>query len=115
MVDLTPDGAALVCSQPMPIGELADLQMELPSIHGRNRTVRVRFTVRSARSEGEDAWRVGGTLEPRTPDDAESLIEYCHVVSSRTRLTRSGRIDAALFVERPPAEVREHLARVAQL
>ena len=115
VVDLTPDGAALVCSQPMPIGELADLQMELPSIHGRNRTVRVRFTVRSARSEGEDAWRVGGTLEPRTPDDAESLIEYCHVVSSRTRLTRSGRIDAALFVERPPAEVREHLARVAQL
>ena len=52
--------------------------------------------------------------EPRTPADAESLIEYCHVVSSRTRLTRSGRIDAALTVERVGEESRGELGRVAQ-
>lgn len=114
VVDLTPDGAALVCSQPLPIGARTDLQMELPAIDGGSRTVRVQFTVRSGRSEGEHAWRVGGTLEPRTPADAESLIEYCHVVSSRTRLTGAGRIDAATTVDRRPERSTAKLDRVAQ-
>jgi cellulose synthase (UDP-forming) len=114
VVDLTPDGAALVCSQPYPIGGQADLQMELPAIDGGNRTVRVRFTVRSGRTEGEHAWRVGGTLEPRTSADAESLIEYCHVVSSRTRLTRSGRIEAAMTIDHREDEFGERLERVVR-
>jgi cellulose synthase (UDP-forming) len=114
VVDLTPDGAALVCSQPFPIGEHKDLQMELPAIDGVNRTVHVGFTVRSGRSEGEQAWRVGGTLEPCTPADAESLIEYCHVVSSRSRLADSGRIDALPVTPRPEAWSAWALHEVAQ-
>lgn len=114
VVDLTPDGAALVCAQPIPIGEQRSLQMDLPAIDGVNRTVHVGFTVRSGRSEGEHAWRVGGTLEPCSPSDAESLIEYCHVVSSRTRLTSSGRLDAEPFVERHPDRAPAELGRVAQ-
>jgi hypothetical protein len=35
---------------------------------------------------------MGGTLMPLTEADGEALIEHCHVVTSRARLTESGRL-----------------------
>jgi hypothetical protein len=94
VADLTPDGAALITASPLAIGDVMALQMELPRLDGVTRTVRAGLTVRSCRSEDDQSWRIGGTLEPRTPEDGHALIEHCHVVSSRARLTESGRIEA---------------------
>ncbi|MGO8872060.1 MAG: hypothetical protein ACLQPH_11790 [Acidimicrobiales bacterium] len=49
--------------------------MDLPAVDGNVRKVRVHFTVCSSRQA-----------------DGEALIERCHVVSSRARLTESGRL-----------------------
>jgi hypothetical protein len=43
---------------------------------------------------------MGGTLTPVAEADGEALIEHCHVVSSRARLTESGRLVPT--VERDP-------------
>ena len=101
IADLTPDGAAIVAASPLAIGDEVALQMELPRLDGGTRTVRAGLTVRSCRSEDDQSWRIGGTLEPRTPEDGHALIEHCHVVSSRARLTESGRIEATSSAEQP--------------
>jgi hypothetical protein len=102
IADLTPDGAAIVAAQPSDIGRVVDLQMELPLLSGGARTVRAALTVRSCRTDGSSAWRLGGTLEPRTSEDSHALIEHCHVVSSRARLTESGRLEPAPPGSREP-------------
>ena len=93
VVDLTPEGAGLISSLPMELGADVSLRLDLLTIEGHIHVVRVRFTVRSCTLERDVGWRIGGTLTPLTPVDAQVLIEHCHVVSSRTRLTEVGRLE----------------------
>jgi len=115
IVDLTPDGAALVTARPLGIGDEVALQMELPRLVGGTNTVRAGFTVRSCRSEDDQSWRVGGTLDPDTSEDGHALIELCHLVNSRARLTETGRLEPGVPIGDEAAGARQPLGRVADL
>ena len=92
VVDLTPGGAGLIGPHAIEEGTEVGLRMDLPGVDGEIRGVRVGFTVCSSRAAEGSGWRMGGTLVPSSEADGEALIEHCHVVSSRTRLTRTGRL-----------------------
>ncbi|MGD0392026.1 MAG: glycosyltransferase family 2 protein [Acidimicrobiales bacterium] len=92
VVDLTPGGAGMIGSHPFEVGAEVDLRLDLPSVAGEIRVVRVVFTVCSSRPAPGLGWRMGGTLFPASDADGEALIEHCHVVSSRSRLTDAGRL-----------------------
>ena len=113
--DLTSIGAALITARPLSIGDEVALQLEIPRLGGSTSTVRAGFTVRSCRSENDQSWRVGGTLEPRTPEDGHALIEHCHVVSPRTRLADSGRLEASEEIDHESADSGHRVGRVADL
>jgi cellulose synthase (UDP-forming) len=115
IADLTSDGAAIITAAPLPIGDEVALQMELPRLDGGTRTVRAEFTVRSCRSEDEQSWRVGGTLEPYAPEDGRALIEHCHVLSSRARLTESGRLEPGVAIDHEAVGTAQPVRRVGDL
>ncbi len=95
IVDLTPGGAGVIGAAPIDVGSEVSLQLDLPGIDGGVRTVRVRYTICSSRPAEGHGWRMGGTITPVGEADGEALVEHCHVVSSRTRLTESGRLSPA--------------------
>jgi cellulose synthase (UDP-forming) len=115
IVDLTPDGAALITGGPLGIGDQVALQMELPDLKGGTTTVRAALTVRSCRTEDDLLWRVGGTLVPATSQGAGALIEHCHVVNSRARLTESGRLEPGVGIDRQSAWTGQPLGRAADI
>ena len=92
VVDLTPGGAGLIGPHALEEGTEVGLRMDLPGVDGHLRAVRVSFHVSSSRLADGAGWRMGGTLVPATEADGEALIEHCHVVSSRARLTGTGRL-----------------------
>jgi hypothetical protein len=92
VVDLTPGGAGMIGPQPFEVGAEVDLRLDLPTVAGAIQVVRVVFTVCSSRPIKGLGWRMGGTLVPAGDGDGEALIEHCHVVSSRSRLTDAGRL-----------------------
>jgi cellulose synthase (UDP-forming) len=92
VVDLTPGGAGLVGPHALEVGAEVGLRLDLPTVVGEMREVRVCFTVCSSRAAPDGGWRMGGTLAPVAEADGEALIEHCHVVSSRARLTETGRL-----------------------
>ena len=92
VVDLTPGGAGVIGPAPLEVGAMERLHLDLPMVDGAVRGADVRFTVRSCRSTDGRGWRMGGTIVPETDSDAEILVEHCHVVSSRSRLTAAGRL-----------------------
>ncbi len=92
VVDLTADGAGVLGPQPIPVGSEVELRLELPTVAGELQPFRANFTVWSCHPADDAGWRIGGTLAPVTAADAEALIEHCHVVISRRRLTESGRL-----------------------
>jgi cellulose synthase (UDP-forming) len=92
VVDLTPGGAGIIGPRPLEVGAEIPLHLSLPTIDGDMRDVGLRFAICSTRPARDMGWRMGGTLTPLTEVDGEALIEHCHVVSSRTRLTESGRL-----------------------
>jgi len=92
VVDLTPGGAGLIAPDRTAVGTELNLHLDLPDVEGLNHQVRLRFTVCSVRPVPRLGWRMGGTLTPLTEADGEALIEHCHVVSTRSRLTEAGRL-----------------------
>jgi cellulose synthase (UDP-forming) len=92
VVDLTPGGAGIVGPHPLELGMEIPLHLTLPTVDGVMQDVGVLFAVCSTRSAGDLGWRMGGTLTPLSEADGVALIEHCHVVSSRARLTESGRL-----------------------
>jgi hypothetical protein len=92
VVDLTAGGAGVIGAAPIEVGSEVSLHLDLPGVNGDIRGIRVAFTICSSRPADGLGWRMGGTLTPMTEADGEALIEHCHVVSSRTRLTESGRL-----------------------
>ena len=92
VVDLTAGGAGVIGSRPLAVGEEVALRLGLPSVDGDIRDVQVRFSVCSSRRADGLGWRMGGTLTPATRADGEALIEHCHVVTARVRLTDAGRL-----------------------
>jgi cellulose synthase (UDP-forming) len=102
VVDLTAGGAGVLGPRPVEVGTVVELRLDLPGVGGEMREVRVHFTVCSCRRAEGAGWRMGGTLTPLTAADGEALIEHCHVVSCRQRLTESGR----LLSETPDASLR---------
>jgi cellulose synthase (UDP-forming) len=92
IVDLTPGGAGVIGAAPIDVGSEVSLQLDLPGVDGGVHTVRVRYTICSSRPAEGHGWRMGGTITPVDEADGEALVEHCHVVSSRTRLTESGRL-----------------------
>jgi cellulose synthase (UDP-forming) len=106
VVDLTPGGAGLIGPRPAEVGSEVALHLGLPTMDGGLRDVRVTYSVCSTRPAKGLGWRMGGTLVPVTEADGEALIEHCHVVTSRTRLTETGRLipDPAAAVPGPRAE-----------
>jgi cellulose synthase (UDP-forming) len=113
VVDLTPTGAGLISPRPLPVGAEVGLQLDLPTIEGDVHTVRVRFTVRSCGPDRRVGWRIGGTVVPLTPAGSEVLIEHCHVVSSRVRLTEMGRLEQGAPAEVGAADLLSSLDRAA--
>jgi hypothetical protein len=95
VVDLTPGGAGVVGADPIEVGSEVQLHLDLPGIGGEARDIRVAFTICSCRPAEGLGWRMGGTLSPLGQADLEALIEHCHVVSARARLTESGRLSPA--------------------
>jgi hypothetical protein len=87
--------------------------MDLPTVSGPVREVQVKFAVSSCRRAAERGWRMGGTLTAVTDEDAEVLIEHCHVVTSRTRLTESGRLAPPPPVGVPDRSVAAAVGRSA--
>jgi hypothetical protein len=102
VVDLTPGGAGVVGAAPIEVGSEVEIHLDLPDIGGEVRGIRVAFTICSCRPAEGLGWRMGGTLRPLGQADGEALIEHCHVVSARARLTESGRLSPA----DPPADGR---------
>jgi cellulose synthase (UDP-forming) len=92
VVDLTPGGAGVIGHHHIELGTVVDLSMDLPLVGGDIRQVTVEFTVCSSRPAEGLGWRMGGTLTPKTELDGEQLIDHCHLVASRTRLTEAGRL-----------------------
>jgi hypothetical protein len=113
--DLTPSGAALITAQPLGIGDQIALQLEIPRLEGGTGTVRAGFTVRSCRTQTDQSWRVGGTLEPATPEDGRVLIEHCHVLNPRARLADAGRLLVGTEIDHQPADSGRRVDRVADL
>jgi cellulose synthase (UDP-forming) len=101
IVDLTPSGAGLLSPRSIEAGKLVDLVADLPMVDGGRRPVRLQLTVATCHLDHESTqgWRIGGTVVPVRDEDREALVEYCHVVAARSRLTESGRLLAR--VERP--------------
>ncbi len=121
VVDLTAAGAGVLGPQPLEVGMTVELRLDLPSVDGGVRGARVHFTVCSCRPAPGAGWRMGGTLTPLTESDGETLIEHCHVVSSRVRLTESGRllpgpavVPGAIVDPAPPAEAATEPRLTAQ-
>lgn len=110
VVDLTPGGAGIIAPYPMEVGSEVRLHLDVTDVSGNDRGVDVRLTICSCRPAAEVGWRMGGTLTPVTDDDGEALIEHCHVVSTRARLLRSGRLLAD--DERPTLSVVPDEARL---
>jgi cellulose synthase (UDP-forming) len=95
VVDLTTEGVGLVSPQPLDLAGVVELVVELPSVEGHDRTVRLQLTVTACRpTDQEGEWRIGGMLAAPRADDHAVLTEYCHVVAARRRLTASGRLQA---------------------
>ena len=92
VVDLTPGGAGVISHHAMEVGAEVDLSVDLPQVDGDVRQVRVRFNVCSCRPSEGFGWRMGGTLTPMSEFDGELLIDHCHLVASRHRLTEAGRL-----------------------
>jgi cellulose synthase (UDP-forming) len=109
VADLTPGGVGVIGPAPIETGAEVGLHLDLPTVDGGVREVRVQFTVCSCREAPGLGWRMGGTLTPLTEADGETLIEHCHVVSSRARLTGSGRLAPG----GPVPSVRAHRDRTA--
>jgi cellulose synthase (UDP-forming) len=102
VVDLTAGGAGVIGPHAIEVGAEVGLHLDLPAVHGDVRDVRVRFTICSSRPNNGLGWRMGGTLTPLTEADGDALIEHCHVVSSRTRLTETGRLTPGATVDPGP-------------
>ena len=92
VVDLTAGGAGVIGSRSLAVGEEVALRLGLPLVDGDMRDVQVKFSVCSTRKADGLGWRMGGTLTPMTEADGEALIEHCHVVTARARLTDAGRL-----------------------
>jgi cellulose synthase (UDP-forming) len=92
VVDLTPGGAGVIGPAPLEPGTVTDLRLDLPTVDGEIRGAEVRFSVASCRPTDSLAWRMGGTLTPLSDAAGEVLIEHCHLVTSRVRLTEAGRL-----------------------
>ena len=91
VVDLTPAGAGVIGSAPRALGSEVRLHLDLPMVNGEIRGTEVTFTVHSCLEAGS-GWRMGGTLTPSSEADGEALIDHCHLVTSRARLTEAGRL-----------------------
>ncbi len=99
IVDLTPSGAGLLSSRRVEVGKLIDLVADLPKVDGSTRPVRLQLTVASCYLDDRpttQGWRIGGTVVPVGEQDREALVDYCHVVAARSRLTGSGRLLARI-------------------
>jgi cellulose synthase (UDP-forming) len=102
MVDLTPAGAGILSPQQIDVGKPVHLVADLPLVDGVARPVRLTLTVATCRfDELAQGWRIGGAIVPVTDSDREILVEYCHVVAARSRLTESGRLLARVEVHDP--------------
>lgn len=107
IVDLTPAGAGILTPREIEVGTVVQLVADLPMVNGRPRTVHLRLTVASCSPEQESSytWRIGGTVVPVLGQDRETLVEYCHVIAARSRLTESGRLLGGAEIPQSPVPV----------
>jgi hypothetical protein len=101
VVDLTPGGAGVLSPRPLAVGEEVELHLLLSTLEDDLRDVRVRFSICSCRPVDDVGWRMGGTITPRTEADGEALIEHCHLVTTRARLTAAGRLTPSAETGQP--------------
>ena len=93
VTDLTPVGAGLLCPSRIETGTQVHLVVDLPMVDGDLRLVHLELTAATCHPDpGAHGWRIGGSVLPCGDEDREALVEYCHVVATRTRLTESGRL-----------------------
>jgi hypothetical protein len=103
IVDLTPAGAGIFSPRGIEVGKQVHLVADLPMVDGVTRPVRLQLTVATCHLDHEttQGWRIGGTVVPVGDEDRETLVEYCHVVAARSRLTESGRLLARVEMLEP--------------
>ncbi len=115
IIDLTPDGAGLFSPVAFEPGRDVELLADLPMVNGRTRPTRLRLSVTACRPDPEAArrgWRIGGRVSPRAEGDRDALLEYCHVVAARTRLSESGRLQTAAAPSSGPVTEPESVERL---
>ncbi len=79
--DLTAAGAAFVSTRSRRPGDVVDLVVRMPDIHGRPHDVRTRATVRSVvANQTSTRWRTGAAFEPLSPTDRDTVLRYCAVI-----------------------------------
>ncbi|MEO1064591.1 MAG: glycosyltransferase [Actinomycetota bacterium] len=79
--DLTAAGAAFVSTRSRRPGDVVDLVIRMPDIHGRPHDIRTRATVRSVvANQTSTRWRTGAAFEPLTPIDRDTVLRYCAVI-----------------------------------
>jgi cellulose synthase (UDP-forming) len=109
VADLTTSGVGLVSSTSLSPGRQVELTVDLPMLNGETTHTHLSLLVTGCRLDPheERAWRIGGTVTPRRDADRDALVEYCHVVATRSRLTESGRLTAGIPAGSvvPPSEV----------
>ncbi len=94
VVDLSTNGAGLVGPKAIEVGRELELTIDLTMLDGRTRPTHLALSVTACHPDPGSAqgWRVGGTVTPRSDGDRAALVEYCHVVATRSRLVASGRL-----------------------
>ncbi len=107
VVDLTTGGVGLVSPVAIERGTRTELSLDLPLVDGHSRSTHLLLTVTECRPDrvASDRWRVGGTVVPRGEADRTALVEYCHLVATRSRLLSSGRLQTAASAGPPAASL----------
>lgn len=79
--DLTGAGAAFVSTRSRRPGDIVQLVVRMPDLHGRPHDVRVQGAVRSViPNQHASRWRTGVEFGELSPTDRDTVLRYCAVV-----------------------------------
>lgn len=111
MHDITTSGVGFELSCSLPLGMLANLTIQLPSVGGEPVPTRLKVAVRSCLAHG-NKWRIGAAIVGCDEEDRRRVLSYCNVVWPYRRLRDNTELLPAIVAasdehERSPLMPRE--------